>query len=123
MERRAALVRALVASVAWDLASLSLLLAMPAWLLALFAHPRPEDPFLFRLAALPLLMAPVVYLMAAREGRPDSPLVTASVGLRVVGAAGIVGLLLWHRPAGALAYWTFALADLGWAGLIAWTRR
>ena len=34
-------------------------------------------------------LRPVVYVMAARDGRPDSPLVTASIGLRVVGAIGI----------------------------------
>lgn len=123
MERRPALVCALWASVVWDLGSLAVLLAMPAWLFTLFDHPVPEEGFLFRLAGLPLLMAPVVYGMAARDGRPDSPLVTAAIGLRVVGAAGIVLLLLAESPAGALAYWSFAAADLVFAGLYAWLRR
>lgn len=123
MERRRSLSGALAASAAFDLVALVLLWAMPAWLMAAFDHPPPAEPFLFRLAALPLLMAPVVYLMAARDGRPDSPLVSASIGLRVVGAAGIVGLLLTGRPEGALAYWSFALADLAWAGLVIALRR
>lgn len=123
MERRPALVYALWASVVWDLGSLAVLLAMPAWLFTLFDHPVPEEGFLFRLAGLPLLMAPVVYGMAARDGRPGSSLVTASIGLRVVGAAGIVLLLLAESPAGALAYWSFAAADLVFAGLYGWLRR
>ncbi len=123
MQPRASLVRILWASVVWDLTSLVLLLWMPAWLLAVFNHPMPQEPFLFRLAALPLLMAPVVYVMAARDGRPQSSLVTAAIGLRVVGAVGIILLLITHQPAGAMAYWSFAIADLLWAGLIAWQRR
>ena len=64
-----------------------------------------------------------IYAMAARDGRPGSPLVTASIGLRVVGAAGIVALLLAESPAGAAAYWSFAIVDLLFAGLYAWFRR
>lgn len=123
MARRPQLAGALAASAAFDLVALVLLWSMPAWLLAAFDHPVPAEPFLFRLAALPLLMAPVVYVMAARDGRPESPLVTASIGLRAIGAMGIIGLLVAHRPAGAMAYWSFALADLAWAGLIAALRR
>ena len=118
MERNPVLVRVLWASVAWDLASLVMLWWMPGWLLAAFDHPVPEESFLFRLAALPLLMAPVVYAMAARDGRGDCALVTASIRLRTVGAAGIIGLLIAESPQGALAYWGFAGADLVWAGLI-----
>jgi hypothetical protein len=123
MERRPALARVLWLSAAWDLGSFVLLMAMPGWLLELFRHPVPAEPFLFRLAGLPLLMAPVVYVMAARDARPASPLVTASIGLRVVGAAGIVALLLASSPAGSAAYWTFAVVDLGFAGLVAALRR
>ena len=123
MERRPGLVRVLWASVAWDLGALLMLWWMPGWLLDVFHHPVPAEPFLFRLAALPLLMSPVVYGMAARDGRPDSPLVSASIGMRIVGSAGIVALLVAHAPAGALAYWSFAVADLLWAGLIFWSRR
>jgi len=35
-----------------------------------------------------------------------------------VGAVGIIGLLVVQAPAGAFAYWSFAVADLVWAGLI-----
>jgi hypothetical protein len=118
MERRPGLVRVLWASVVWDLGALLMLWWMPGWLLDAFHHPVPAEPFLFRLAALPLLMSPVVYAMAARDGRPESPLVAASIGMRVLGAAGIAGLLVAHLPDGALAYWSFAGADLVWAGLI-----
>lgn len=123
MERRLALVRVLWAGVVWDLASFAVLLAMPAWLFTLFDHPEPAEPFLFRLAGLPLLMAPVVYGMAARDGRPRSPLVTASIGLRVVGAVGIAVLLLAQSPAGALAYWSFVAADLVFAAATVALRR
>jgi hypothetical protein len=123
VERRASLVRVLWLGVAWDLASFATLLAMPAWLFTLFDHPVPAEPFLFRLAGLPLLMAPVVYAMAARDGRPGSPLVTASIGLRVVGAAGIAALLLAMSPAGALAYWSFVAVDLVFAGWMVALRR
>jgi hypothetical protein len=70
------------------------------------------------LAALPLLMSPVVYVMAARDGRPESSLVAASIRMRIVGAVGIIGLLMIQAPAGALAYWSFAVADVVWAALI-----
>jgi hypothetical protein len=123
MERRPALFRLLWLSVVWDLGSFTLLMAMPGWLFHLFAHPVPEDGFLFRLAGLPLLMAPVVYGMAARDGRPSSPLVTASIGLRTVGAAGIILILLAESPAGAMAYWSFAIVDLVFAGLLVALRR
>ena len=123
MERRPALVYALWAGVVWDLGSLAVLLAMPAWLFTLFDHPVPAEGFLFRLAGLPLLMAPVVYGMAARDGRPGSPLVSASIGLRLVGAAGIIALLLAESPAGAMAYWSFAVVDLAFGGLYGWLRR
>lgn len=108
------LATALRLSVMWDLASLLLLLWMPLWLLDAFGHPVPAEPFLFRLAALPLLMAPVVYAMAAVDpvGRPL--LVTASVRLRLLGGVGIVLLVAWQRPVAPLAYLCFAGADFAW---------
>jgi len=123
VERSVALVRALWFGAIWDLASFATLVAMPGWLFELFDHPVPVEPFLFRLAGLPLLMAPVVYVMAARDGRPDSPLVTASIGLRVVGAIGIALMLLTMTPAGALAYWSFVVVDLLLAGTYVALRR
>lgn len=123
MERRIALVRALWFGVVWDLGAFTVLMAMPAWLFDLFDHPVPAEPFLFRLAGLPLLMAPVVYAMAARDGHPGSPLVTASIGLRVVGAIGIALMLLTMNPAGALAYWSFVVVDLVLAGVYVVLRR
>jgi hypothetical protein len=123
MDRRPVLARVLWLGALWDLGSFVLLMAMPAWLLELFHHPVPAEPFLFRLAGLPLLMAPVVYVMAARDARPASPLVSASIGLRAVGALGIVGMLLSDPPQGAAAYWTFAGADLVLAAAIALARR
>lgn len=113
MSRRLGLL--LRASAVYDLLALALLLWMPDFLFALFSHPRPQDAFLFRLAALPLWMCPVVYWRAGGDPRADSPLVGASIALRVIGAAGIAALVLWHRPAGAGAYWSFVAADLGWA--------
>ena len=109
------------ASALFDWLALALLLWMPEGLLAFFDHPLPAEPFLFRLAALPLWMAPFVYWMAST--RLGTPLVEASVVLRLSGAFGIAVLLLAHRPAGAAAYWSFVLADTAWAGLILVLRR
>lgn len=111
------------ASAVYDLSALALLLAMPSWLFAWFAHPVPADPFLFRLAALPLWMAPVVYAMASMQAQRDHGLVAASVALRLIGAVGIAVLLVWHRPAGAMAYWTFVSGDIVWALAIEVQRR
>lgn len=111
------------ASAFYDLGAFALLLAMPRWLFELFDHPWPAEPFLFQLAALPLLMAPVVYWSASLRPRANDLLVRACVGLRVVGALGIAGLLLEHRPAGAMAYWTFVIGDVVWAALIEALRR
>ena len=104
------------ASVVYDLVAFVLLMAMPQWLFDLFAHPRPDDPFLFRLAGLPLLMAPPVYWLASIT--LEQSLVTASVLLRVVGGIGIAAIVLWHAPAGAAAYWSFVVGDFVWAALI-----
>ena len=112
---------ALRASALFDWLALALLLWMPEGLLAFFDHPPPAEPFLFRLAALPLWMAPFVYWMAS--SRLHTPLVEASVALRLSGALGIAILLLGHRPAGAAAYWSFVFADTLWAGLILILRR
>ena len=109
------------ASAVYDWLALLLLLWMPDALLRLFDHPVPADAFLFRLAALPLWMAPFVYWTAASH--PRTVLVPLSITLRVVGAVGIAALVLWHRPAGSAAYWTFVGADLAWAAAIAAGRR
>jgi hypothetical protein len=112
-----ALTAVLSISALYDWTAFGLLTVMPPWLLALFDHPVPRDPFLFRLAALPLLLLPLVYLAAARWGVACPPLVRLAVLLRVVGALGIAVLTVTHRPDGAAAYWFFVLGDLGWAGL------
>lgn len=109
---------ALRAGAIYDLVAFALLMAMPQWLFTLFEHPMPAEPFLFRLAALPLLMAPPVYFMASLEPLSNRNLVRASVLLRSVGAIGIGALILTHEPVGAGAYWAFALGDLFWAGTV-----
>ncbi len=106
----------LILSAVFDFGALGLLLAMPDALFTVFDHPRPTDPFLFRLAALPLWMAPVVYLVAARA--LEDSLVRACVALRWWGAVGIAGIVIWHQPAGAVAYWSFVIADLLWGAAI-----
>jgi hypothetical protein len=108
-------------SAVYDGAALTLLLLMPPELFEFFGQSLPPDPFLFRLAALPLWMAPVVYLMAAQDLAPR--LVQASLALRLWGATGIVILLAWHRPEGSMAYWSFVFGDLFWAGLIGITKK
>lgn len=109
---------ALRAGAIYDLTAFAVIMAMPAWLFELFGHPEPASDFLFRLAALPLLMAPPVYILASLEPLSNRMLVRASVLLRAFGAAGIAWLILAHEPAGAAAYWTFAIGDLFWAGLV-----
>ncbi len=109
----------LVASAAYDWLGFLLLWTMPGWLFRLFAHPVPSDAFLFRLAALPLLLLPLVYLSAARMGSACPILVRLSIALRVVGALSIALLVLWHRPEGWGAYVCFAAGDLVWAALYA----
>jgi len=90
--------RTLLASVVYDLAALVLLLWMPGWLLDLFSHPVPAEPFLFRLSALPLAMMPVVYAMAARDPVERWMLTVASFRLRWVGAVAIAAVVGWQRP-------------------------
>lgn len=109
---------ALRASAVYDLVAFVALMLMPAWIFDLFAHPEPSSPFLFRLSALPLLMAPPVYLLASMQPFANRMLVRAAVLLRVVGAIGIAAIVLAHRPEGALAYWSFVVGDLVWAGLV-----
>jgi hypothetical protein len=105
------------ASALYDWLAFALLLVLPDWLLRLFAHPVPANPFLFRMAALPLLLLPVVYLFAARHAPGCPPLVRLSVLLRVGGALAIAALVLIHRPDGEGAYWFFVVGDLVWAAL------
>lgn len=93
---------------------------MPQWLFDVFAHPFPTNPFLFRLAALPLLLLPLVYLSAARARGAYPILIRLSIALRVVGAIAIAILVLWHAPPGQGAYWCFAGGDLLWAASYAW---
>ena len=109
---------ALRAGAIYDLVAFVTLVAMPAWLFEFFAHPVPDDPFLFRLAGLPLLMAPPVYWLASMQPFSNRMLVRASVLLRVVGGIGIAAIVLAHQPAGAMAYWSFVIGDFVWAGLV-----
>lgn len=104
-------------SVLYDWTCFVLVLAMPSWLFSFFSHPLPCSPFLFRMAALPLLVLPLVYLTAAETAHRCPPLVDLSVAMRITGALGIIGLVFWHDPKGAAAYWFFAASDFVWAGL------
>jgi hypothetical protein len=103
-------------SAAYDLVAAALLLWMPMWLLELWRHPVPAEPFLFRLSALPLLLLPPVYLAAASTaaGRPE--LVRLCVLIRGLGGAAILLLVLWQRPAAPGPYLCFAIVDWLWAG-------
>ena len=109
------LCRVLLLSAVYDWLLFVVLLAMPSFLFEFFQHPVPESSFMFRLAALPLLMAPVVYLQASRFGRSNQSLLTSSILLRLVGAVGILALLVAESPAGSAAYYSFAASDLLWA--------
>jgi hypothetical protein len=104
----------------YDWLAFVLLMILPGWLLALFSHPVPEDLFTFRMAAMPLLVFPVVYLFAAQHGAVCRPLVWVSLCVRWLGALAIAALTLLHRPAGEGAYWFFAVGDLVWGTLYLW---
>ena len=106
-------------SAAYDLIAAALLLWMPAWLLALWHHPVPSDPFLFRLAALPLLLLPPVYLTAAATAAERPDLVRLCVLIRGLGGAVILLLVLWQRPGVPGPYLFFAIVDWLWAGAYA----
>ncbi len=107
----------LIASAVYDGLGFILLWSMPRWLFTWFHHPIPANPFLFRLAALPLLLLPLVYVSAARMGSRCPVLIRLSIALRIVGAVGIALLLIWHLPPGQGAYWCFVVGDIVWAGL------
>ncbi len=104
-------------SALYDWIAFVLLMILPVWLLDLFAHPVPTDLFTFRMAALPLLIFPVVYLFAAEHGAACRPLVWVSLCLRWLGALGIAILIVTHQPEGAGAYWFFVGGDLVWGAL------
>ena len=106
---------ALRASALYDLIAFALLLWMPAWLLDLFEHPMPLEPFLFRLATLPLLLLPLVYFAAARDALGHPELVRVCVRLRLLGAVAIAALLVWQQPVSSAPYWIFAAMDSLWA--------
>jgi hypothetical protein len=110
-----ALATTLRASALYDWTAFVLLIWMPAWLFDLFGHARPLEPFLFRLAALPLLLLPLVYFAAARDGLGHPELVRVCVRLRLLGALAIAVLLVWQQPAPSSPYWIFAAMDALWA--------
>lgn len=110
--------RTLWASVIYDLSAFVLLLWMPAWLLELFSHPVPAEPFLFRLAALPLVLLPLIYAMAARDPVERWMLTVASFRLRLWGGVTIAAVVAWQKPEVPAPYLVFAIGDWVWAGLV-----
>jgi len=75
-----------------------------------------EEPFFFSLAALPLLILPVLYVAAARaedldEFRP--PVLWARTG----GGLILVLFTLIHSPGAAWVFLLLGALDLGWAAL------
>lgn len=110
-------------SAAYDLFAAALLLWMPAWLLDLWHHPPPAEPFLFRLSALPLLLLPPVYLAAASTPAQRPDLVRLCVLIRTLGGACILLLIGWQRPAVPGPYLFFAIVDWVWAAAYLTTGR
>lgn len=93
------------------------IIAAPPALFSALRFPPPADLFLFRLAALPLLLFPFVYLHAVRHPTSGAPGVRLSILLRALGGT-ILGLLtLAHRPPGAGVYLAIAVIDIAWAAL------
>lgn len=102
---------------AYDWLLALVILMTPAGLLAFLRFPPPVDPFLFRLAALPLLFFGVLYWVAA--GHPGHRVFyRLSLVFRGLGGVVLLLLVLAHRPAGEIVYLAIAIADLAWA--LAW---
>jgi hypothetical protein len=109
---------------AWDwVLALAILSASPR-VMEFLRFPPPADLFLFRVAAMPPLLFPLVYLVAAADPERRSWAVRLSVALRLAGGLVLGALALLHRPAGGHVYLGTAVADLCWgAGILALSRR
>jgi hypothetical protein len=111
---RRALALALRLGALYDWSLAAVILAAPPALFALLRFPPPVDPFLFRLAALPLLFFGLLYWAAGRRGG-EPPLLALSLAFRGGGGAVLLALIGGHRPAGTPVYLAIALVDLAWA--------
>lgn len=113
---RRALRRSLVAGAVYDLLLAAFVLFFAAGFLRFLGHPDPSSPFHFRLAALPLLLLPALYLGAARARELQAfrlPVLWARGG---GGSLVILGALI-HRPDATWIYLAVGALDLGWGAL------
>lgn len=93
-----------------------ILLATPS-LMARLHFPVPDDLFLFRLTALPLLFFPFVYWVAAADPRAHRWAVAVSLVYRWAGGLTLGALALLYRPAGLHVFLLTCLIDLLWGVL------
>ena len=109
---------------AWDWLLGGLILFGGTPVMEALQFPRPADMFLHRASALPPLLFPIVYLMAAHDpvGRPWA--VRASILLRALGGFLLGVLAFVYRPPGVHVYLAAATIDLIWAilHLVLWGR-
>lgn len=120
---RAALRTSLQAGALYDLAVGAVLLAAGERVFAALGFELRSDPFLLRLASLPLFVLPALYATAARSPHVDAfrPAVLAARG---GGGLLILALTALYRPPAAPVYAAIGVIDAGWALLhfVLWKR-
>ncbi len=121
--REGALRGSLVAGAAYDLVLGAFILAAGPAVLAALGAPVPPGAFHLRLAALPLLVLPALYLAAARAPDPG-PFRFPVLWARSAGGAILLLLALAARPGAAWLYLVLGSVDLGWGVLhaVLWPR-
>jgi hypothetical protein len=109
--------RSLIAGAAYDVVLAAFILLAGDDALARLGAPLPAGAlFFFRLAALPLLLLPALYLAAAVAGDPGS-FKAAVLWARGGGGAILIGLALLHRPQPLWLFLGVGVADLAWCAV------
>jgi hypothetical protein len=113
-DARSGLRRSLIAGAVYDVALALFIVFAGEGAVARLGAPLPAGAlFFFRLAALPLLLLPALYLAAAAAGDPG-PFKAAVLWARGGGGAILIGLALLHRPEPLWLFLGVGVADLAW---------
>jgi len=116
-DARSGLRRSLIAGAVYDLALALFIVFAGEGTVARLGAPLPAGTlFFFRLAALPLLLLPALYLAAAAAANPG-PLMAAVLWARGGGGAILIGLALLHRPQPLWLFLGVGAADLAWCAV------
>jgi hypothetical protein len=113
---RRALRASLLAGAAYDLALGLFILVLGPPVMTGLGSPIQGSTFLFRLAALPLFVLPVLYAVAARSPAVDA-FRPAVLWARGGGGAFILALTAILHPGAAGVFTAIGLVDLGWAAI------